>query len=304
VAPLTVRLEYAAGPGCPDVSDFKAVVIARIGYDPFVETAPERVLVHIEPRERAMDGRIEWRDANGKWAGEQTFPPVSTDCARLARAMGFALAVQIQLLAKAAAAPDATAEAAPPAEPSPQVATPPPPIAATAVAAPPAIAPRPIFAIGAGPAVGVGLSSRPVALGRLFGVVAWPHLALEVAGVASLPTTTRRPDGAGFSQQHLLASAAACATGARWTGCLLANAGAVRMFGENIDLPTSATVPIVETGLRAGVTQRLGQRAFLRAHADGLVNVTRWRASLDQVPVWTAPRFAAALDLDAGVSFP
>ncbi len=34
-APLLVRLEYAAGPGCPDAADFKAVVIARLGLRPF-----------------------------------------------------------------------------------------------------------------------------------------------------------------------------------------------------------------------------------------------------------------------------
>ena len=61
---------------------------------------------------------------------------------------------------------------------------------------------------------------------------------------------------------------------------------------------------VVQVGVRAGVTQRLGRRAFLSAHADGLANLTRWTGSLDQVPVWTAPRFAAALGVDAGVQFP
>jgi hypothetical protein len=76
------------------------------------------------------------------------------------------------------------------------------------------------------------------------------------------------------------------------------------MTGEDIDRPASATVPIVQTGLRAGGIQPLGGRAFLSAHADGLVNLTRWTGRLDQLPVWTAPRFAAALGLDASVQFP
>ena len=50
--------------------------------------------------------------------------------------------------------------------------------------------------------------------------------------------------------------------------------------------------------------QGLGRRAFVSAHADGLVNLTRWTATLDQVPVWTAPRFAATLGVEAGVLFP
>jgi len=122
--------------------------------------------------------------------------------------------------------------------------------------------------------------------------------------VASLPATTRRPDGAGFSQQHLLVNAAACAAVTRWNGCVVAGAGAVSMAGEDIDRPTSARVPVLQAGARAGVTQHLGQRMFLNAHVDGLINVTRWTATLDQVPVWTAPRFAAALGVDGGVRFP
>jgi hypothetical protein len=317
-AALTVRLEYAAGLGCPDAADFRAVVIARLGYDPFVESAPEQVLVRIEPRDRTMDGRIEWRDASGKWAGEQIFPSVTTDCLRLVRAMGFALAVQIQLLAKAAA-PDAhvvaPAEAAPPPE-APAVTSAKPPIAAIQSPAEPALAssadvghssrigPRsPVFALGAGPSVGVGLSSSPVLLARLFGVVSWQHVSVELAAIASLPTTTRRADGAGFSQQHLLGSAAVCATATRWNGCVLANAGAVRMAGD-IDRPTSASMPVVEAGARAAIVQRIGRRGSLSGHADGLINLTRWMATLDQVSVWTAPRFAAALGVDASVQFP
>jgi hypothetical protein len=315
-APLTVRLDYAAGPGCPDAAEFKAVVIARLGHDPFVESAPDQVLVRIEPGERTIDGRIEWRDANGQWAGEQTFPSVSTDCPRLVRVMGFALAVQIQLLAKAAAAPDshvaAPAEAASPpepptAKPTQPVATPAPPEGPTVAAAagrPLTPGPRPTFGVGAGPAVGFGMASAPVLLGRLFGVVAWPRVSVELGAVASLPATTRRADGAGFSQQHLLGSAAGCATATRWNGCVVVNAGAVRMAGQNIDRPTSAIVPIVETGIRAGVVQRVGSRALLGAHAAGLVNVTRWTGTLDQVPVWTAPRFAGTLGIDAIVEFP
>jgi hypothetical protein len=317
-APLTVRLEYRAGPGCPDAADFKAVVIARLGYDPFVESAPEHVLVRIDPDARAIDGRIEWRDSSGNWAGEQAFPSVSTDCPRLVRAMGFALAVQIQLLAKANAAPDAIGEvpaagaAASENAKDPTVPEQPVPVqplkeptitSAGAVGPAPAGASRPVFAIGAGPSVGLGMSSSPVLLGRLFGAVAWAHLSLELAAVVSLPATTRRPDGAGFSQQHLLGSAAACATGVRWSACLVANVGEVRMAGEDIDRPTTASVPLLQAGPRLAIRQELGRRAFVNARADGLVNLIRWTGSLDQVPVWTAPRYSAAVGFDVGVRF-
>jgi hypothetical protein len=135
----------------------------------------------------------------------------------------------------------------------------------------------------------------------VLGSVGWRSLSLELAAEASLPTTTRRADGAGFSQQHLLGSGAACAVLQRWSACLLAKAGEARMAGENIDRPTSAVLPIVEAGARVGVVQPLGRRFLVSAHADGLTNVTRWTATLDEVPVWTAPRFAAVLGADVGV---
>ena len=59
VTRLTVILDYGAAAGCPAAADFKAVVIARLGYDPFAEDAPDHVLVRIDQRGGAMDGRIE-----------------------------------------------------------------------------------------------------------------------------------------------------------------------------------------------------------------------------------------------------
>ena len=320
-ATLTVALQYTAGPKCPDVVDFKAMVITRLGYDPFSESAPDHVVVSIVAGDGSLGGRIEWRDSSGKWAGDQAFPLASTDCLQLVRAMGFALAMQIQFLAKtgAAASSDsaALAETAPPVEAPPPRPTPPPPVVTspsigpttvpgTATPAPPAArGPGPVFALGAGPSVGLGMSSTPVMLGRVFGAVSWQRASIEVAAEVSLPATTRRSDGAGFSQQLLLVSVASCAAvGTRWNACLLAKAGEARMVGEDIDRPASAEVPVVEAGARVAVIQLVGQHVFLNAHVDGVARLTRWTASLDQVPVWTAPRFAAAIGVDSGVRFP
>jgi hypothetical protein len=315
-----VTLEYTAGPDCPDAVDLKGIVIARLGRDPFIESAPDHVLVRIAPRGGSLGGRIEWRDAAGKWAGDQAFSIPGTDCPGLVRAMGFAVAVQIQLLATAGAPADDKVVAPEQPGPPPQAsgaqpaATPPvsaaPSNEATTAATVTNVPPPPprggagsVFAIGAGPSVGFGMSSKPILLGRLFGALAWQHISLELAALVSVPATTRRPDGAGFSQQHLLVSAAACAVRNGWNACLVANAGQVRMVGD-IDRPTSAWAPIVEAGARLGFVQSLGRRTFLSAHADGLINLIRWTGSLDDVAVWTAPRFAAAIAVDAGVRFP
>jgi len=161
-----------------------------------------------------------------------------------------------------------------------------------------------VLAIGAGALLGFGVSSSPVPFGRLFGSVAWPHWSLELAAEVGWPSTVRRADGAGFSQQELLLGLAGCGSLAPWSACLLAKGGAIRIQGKDIDAPASPTGPLVETGLRLAVMQPLGRRFYVSAQAEGLLLVTRWRVTLDDNLVWTSPRFAGTMGLDLGVRFP
>ena len=311
-----VNLEYEGAKGCPDAKEFEALVGAPLGYDPFSERASDHVLVQIAPDGDALNGSIEWRDSTGKWIGDQTFPLASTDCRRLVRTLALALTVQIRLLATTSGPNhgihSSESVAHPPEAPAPKP-SPPPPLPVLRPSEPPtapggqassAREPWPVFTLSTGPSVGFGMSADPILLGRVLGSVGWRSVSLELAAEASLPATTPRADGAGVAQQYLLASIAACAVRQNWSACLLAKAGEVRMAGENIDRPTSAVVPIVEAGARVGVVHPLGRRFFVSAHADGLTNVTRWTPALDQVPVWTAPRFAAVLGVDIGVRAP
>ena len=315
---LAVVLDYAAAHGCPGVEDFKAIVVGQLGYDAFREDAASHVLVRIEPLGHALEGRIEWRNAKGTWAGDRTFPSRSDDCRELERAMAFALALEIQLSAVDNAPPssppatpeepDKTAEAAP---------TPPPPLVSPSPPgdqgnalnpAKPADSPkhgiRPTLAIGAGALVGFGLSSSAVPLARLFGNVAWTHVSLELAAEVGWPATTRRADGAGFSQQHLFLDVAGCGILRSWSACLVVKAGGIRVAGKDIDVPASSSGPVAETGIRLAFAQPLGRHVYVAAQAEALLNLTRWRVALDQIVVWTSPRFAATIGLDAGVRFP
>ncbi len=308
--PFKVTLEYVAGPGCPGAAEFKAVVVGRLGYDPFAAGAPDRVLVQVVPRSGAIEGRLEWRDAAGAWTGDQTFPTVTTDCARFARVVGFALAVQIQLLANVRADPDAPAAAR-----KHRRATAPAPEPPAAAAAGRSSLSRPCrpqrAAIGSGARGGRRSRGRvrhgglPDRLGRIFGVLAWTHVAIELAAQTSVPATTRRADGAGFSQQHLLLGAAGCAIftrrGRRASWRTRARSGwpawtsiARPRRSRRSSRRARAWAPSTAWGgaWSSGRT-RTGSRAL-----------TRWRGTLDNLPVWTAPRLAAALGVDAVVRFP
>jgi hypothetical protein len=227
--------------------------------------------------------------------------------------MGFALALQIQLMATTAAEP--RPEAAPPTAnvaPPPPTAAPSPTDVVTvpATAARPGdttksdvAAPGPSILVGAGGAVGLGVASSAVPLGRLFGALEWSRVAVELAAEVTAPSTTRPTGGAGFSQQQFLASLAGCGVFPPLNACLVANVGEIRVAGQGVDFPSNSSGLVVQGGLRLAVTQRLGSRFQIGAHADGLALITQGVVTLDSMPVWTTPRLAALLGADFGVRF-
>ena len=328
---FSAAIDYVAPSGCPDAAALEAVVIRRLGYDPFRADAPNHVLVLILARGRTLEGRLEWRDAAGQWAGDQAFPTHDDDCASLARNIGLALAVQIHLLGT-------TQSSRPPSQPPSNAPTAPAPNSSTGDSSrqPGPGAPRnrsagerreaerreadngasaeggaPLgepggsasaaFVVGLGASVGFGLAPDPLPLGRLFAGVAWPSVSLELAGEASSRVNAVREDGAGFAESLVLASAAACALHEPLHLCAVTKGGVVHVEGRNIDVRGSTSGAVFELGLRLGGRERLGHGIFIAERAEGLLNLTRWSGTLDRIPVWTAPRVALTLGIDAGM---
>jgi len=307
-ADIAAQLDYVSTPDCPASADFEEIVAEHLGYSPFQGGAPQRVIIRIASSGRGLEGLIQWRNEAGGWAGDRTFPSRSTDCVELVRAMGFAVALQFQLLAAAQPRSQQTARSAA-ADPAPaEVAA-----APTLSVSPAATDSRqqaagrgrsaPVFTAGAGAAAAVGLSPNLGAVGRLYGAASWPHVAVEVAAEASVPSTLHRADGAGFSQQVLLAGLAGCGVSGRWSACLLGKAGEIRVAGEGVDTPGTVSRLFLQTGLRLALAQSVGRRAQIVVHGDGLASLTRGIVTLDAMPVWRTPRIAAAVGLDFGVRF-
>jgi hypothetical protein len=309
-----VALHYSALPECPDASALEAIVTKRLGFDPFSATAARRVLVRIQTGDRGLEGHVEWRDSEGKWVGDRTFPSRSDDCRELVRAMGFALAVQIQLLA-IVSGPDGAGAVTEPSEhgkvePPPRGSAerpPPPPPKATSTELPAArglSGGRATPFVGAGASLGFGLASRPVPLLRLATGVAWRFAQLELGAEFGLPVTTRRDDGAGFSQAILLASLAGCGAYDYLSACLLTKAGTVHIAGRGVDAPASALGSVLEVGVRLAAHANFSEQLYLGGRAEGLLALSRWTVTLDDASVWSAPPFAAVVGVDFGVRFP
>jgi len=328
---FSAAIDYVAPSSCPDAAAFEAVVIRRLGFDPFRPDAPDHVLVLILARGRTLEGRLEWRDAAGQWAGDQAFPTHDDDCGSLARTIGLALAVQIHLLGTARSS-------RPPSQPSSSEPTGPVPPSSTSDSSrqPGSGAPRdrsaverreaerreaerrasadgeaPLgepgqgasaaFMLGIGTSVGFGLASAPLPLGRLFAGVTWPSVSLELGGEASSRVIAVRQDGAGLAESIVLASAAACGIHEPLHLCVVTKGGVVHVEGRNTDVRASANGAAVELGLRLGGRERLGHGIFIAERAEGLLNLTRWSGTLDHIPVWTAPGVAWTLGIDAGM---
>jgi hypothetical protein len=107
---VVAALDYAVDPaldGCPVAADFRRDVARQLGYDPFRDSAPQRVVVRVSVGGGArIAGRIEWRGANDEGEGERTFWSRSESCAELVRGMAFAMTIQIQLLAASGPGPE------------------------------------------------------------------------------------------------------------------------------------------------------------------------------------------------------
>jgi hypothetical protein len=227
--------------------------------------------------------------------------------------MGFALALQIQLMA-ATVGETRSAAPAPPTDAA----------VAKVPASPAAIAPLPAAQLqntgshasdttshpggpfvlgGVGAAAGLGVTSDPAAIGRLFATAAWSHLAVELAGEVSFPSTTHRADGAGFSQQQVLGSLAGCGVRGPWNVCAVGKAGELRVVGQGVDVPLTASSLMLQAGLRLAASYTFGHRTYIVAHIEGLGRLTRGTVTLDSMPVWTTPNFAALLGIDVALRF-
>jgi hypothetical protein len=310
-----VALHYSALGECPDASVIEAIVTNRLGFNPFDERSARHVLVRIGAGDRGLEGHVEWRDNEGRWPGDRTFPSNSDDCADLVRAIGFALAVQIQLLAimdapggPGAAAPQSSqrGNAQRPQEfPTPALA---PKSRAVPNGAKASELSRGGSAatpfVGSGVSLGLGLASRPVPLIRVTVGVAWRYAQLELGGELGMPVTTRRADGGGFSQEILMASVAGCGAYDYLSACLLTKAGTVHVAGRDVTAPVSTRGSVLEVGVRLGASVNLAKQLYLAGHAEGLLTLSRWTVTLDDVPVWSAPRFAEIVGVDFGVRFP
>jgi hypothetical protein len=308
-----VRLEYQAdGLGhCVGENELRRMVADHLGHDPFRPDADRRVAIDISKTDAGFQGRIVWTEADGRRVGERLLSSRSRDCHEIAANVAFAVALQLQLVERAAPdeAAGAAAETRTPAPRTDHEVIPAPAVperarlpAEVPTAPVPASPARLRLAVGAGPAVGFGMAPDPTPFGRLFVTARVERFSAELAADAALPVTQREPDGTGTIVGPIGASAAACAHVSFAAACLLGRLGWIRAQGTGVALSSTSWGRFGEVGIRLA-----GSRVFggwtVSAHADALVMLSRWNVVLNDAVVWTTPRIGAVLGVDLALRF-
>ena len=118
--PITARLEYVAPRGCPPASVLGAEFARRMGYDPFVESSPLRVVAIITREKNMLAGSLSFYDSDGTqvWSNPYKFP--AWQCLDLVQFMAGALAVRFDPKMR----PVTPVEAPPPPPPPPPLPAP------------------------------------------------------------------------------------------------------------------------------------------------------------------------------------
>jgi hypothetical protein len=313
---LFVELEYlpdAALAGCPSDAAFRTMISAQLGYDPFRAGAAQRVVARAHAADHGLRGVVEWYDASGGQHGERELASENTDCAALARAMSFAIAVQIQLLAQETASQSDVLPSAPSSDqPSDESRS------SARTAAPPSrredtrppVAERSSeehtawqFMLGAGPALAFGLAPRPAVEGRVFGGMRRGRVAFELGAEASLPSHYATTNGDGFDQHVIAGSVAGCAVFGGASGCVVTKLGKVYVRGVGVDLPNADSGGMAQIGPRFAWFHGLGDRWFGALRVEALATLVSWEVTLNEREVWKTPLFSLSVGGDLGVFF-
>jgi len=306
---LQVALEYRVDPAlrsCPTLQELSDSVAKQLGYQPFDESAPQRLSVKIVRPLDHVEARIQWLGGQSGNSGERRLQSASGDCTELSQSLSFAVAVQIQLHASEASAPAAAqpadagqTKAATPAANQPRGAS------APAVADKPPLARRRGRAVlvGVGGLTTYGLAPGVNFGGRLFGAITedWWTLALGVHAV--LPGRFRQPDGTGFSAHQLGLALAPCLRFSALGACAVGSLSILRVRGEGVDRVGTPSSVVGGVGARAQLFWPELERMGILVEGDALVVLTPRDVLLNGARVWSTAPVVVTVALDFAAIF-
>lgn len=308
------KLVYERGPGadaCPDEAGIRRDVAARLGHDPFVESADRTVAAKIVRDGSKLRGTIELKEASGKITGARSLESKQLDCKELASAMTLAISLALDPLAGAPPKPSASASASASAPPPPSVSVtspppPPPPPSASASAPPPPAQPPPephgALRVSLGAFAGMGFGPRnTLALVAAAGYRT-PRWSFDLEGRRDVPLAATV--GAGTATSSIFgATLVPCLLRGPLSVCGLLSVGALQASGGDVATPRSETAFWAAAGVRIATELQVWGPVALAFHADVLVPFVRTTLQLNGEDVYTTSAIAVAGGLRFVVRF-
>jgi hypothetical protein len=296
------RLSYEraeSATGCIDEEEFRGQVGARLGYDPFVESAELAVRVELAREGSTWRARIETARAEREPAERRLEAPAES-CEELSRSVVLAVTIAIDPAVLGADEPEPVAEAA-------EVDT----VVVETVVAPAAIGPaapeptEPAVAntmpVGAALFVGatgtLGASPTLGSFGLQLGVdLRWDHLLVGLAVRGDLPGAIEIAGGT-VDAHVLAAELAVCGRWAPFLACGVGAFGVMRAAGHDLRDAREVVLPHVALGVRAGLELALGGPIALRINLDVLGHVTQSTIEVGDAAAWSMPPLSGMLSL-------
>jgi hypothetical protein len=329
------RLVYGRAPGitlCPDESELRAAVRARLGYDPFFPWADQTIVVHVASRpNRRLSGKVYLVDSQGRASPEREFTTTADECNELVLALALAIVITLDPLHGSTASLAPASSAAPP---SP--ATSPAPAngpggegrAANGTTGSGEIAasPRSPIAPRVQSASDTGLVATQSAVGSTF--VKLEAGGGAIAGAGTMPGISagfvpflRARHGAGsvalegryeFSALNWVngdrvnvslvgGSIVPCVHMGLLAGCPALLLGRYRAEGLDV-APREATALFAAVGLRVGAEIPVGSSIWAFIRGEGLVNLTRHELTMSEELLWRVPALGFTLSAGAFAS--
>lgn len=330
-------VRQAGAGGCPDESQLRAAVAARLGYDPFSPRARRTVMVRVRPVGDAESGggpgnegsgglvaRIVLSDELGQVEGSRQIASPRSDCVDLGPTLALVVSMVIDPMNLGPTSPppaSATPSASTPIDPLLDLAAPTPPPEPGSLPPAPSVAPVPeppppvvryrpplrfrgavgaLVALGTAPSVAPGFALR-------FGVQG-PRWSLSLGARGDLPSGRAFDEGR-VTSALVVGELTPCLSvpiaGGRlaFSPCGVLAAGALIAEGHGFLVSYRTVTPYVAAGGRASLELPLGRIFALALHADLLAAITRPRLLVGDSSVWAVPPVAGAFGLDAIFDF-
>jgi len=330
------RLVYGRATGasaCPDESELRAAVRARLGYDPFFPWADQTVVVHLAPRPTGrVSGKAYLVDSQGRASPEREFTTTVAECGELIQTLSLAIVITLDPLhGTTAAAPNKRAAIPEPDDSNGQTSSPASAGSdprATSQAAPASVdPPAPVASAGSGTSDDRGVdrgkakdgnfaTALDVGGGAILGSGLMPGISAGFVpfvrarkGIGSLALEGRyevavwHPFGTDRADVSLI--------GGSITPCVYAMVVfkacptllLARYRAEGIDAPSLMDSALfASAGLRAGGELPLGPRVSGFLWIEGLINLTRHDLWVAGERIWQVPPFGFTFSAGAATS--